>query len=170
MHPPCSRSQFHPNRFLFRSSSPRGSSSSSERSAVSVGLRICAILPRLVGGADESFKPPTVLLLADDQDQLPKVSPPLLLPLANGGGVVGRELGCVRVALLKEYADNDSLRRWSSGGPRFGDGGQAVGVGAWDGGKVEGVRPGCHPCARISAAVCLRPSALLGGGSTFDKG
>lgn len=87
--------EIHPKRFRLRSSSPRGSSSSSDRSAVSVGFSICAMLPRLVGGAEESLSPPTALLLADDQDQLPKVSPPLLLPLekGGGGGVVGREFG-----------------------------------------------------------------------------
>lgn len=56
------------------------------------------MLPRLVGGAEESFMP-SLSRVAEPQDQFPKVSPPLdpLLPgCANGGpgGVVGRELAC----------------------------------------------------------------------------
>lgn len=52
------------------------------------------MLPLLVGGAEESLsaiaRPSR--FEAEFQDQLPKVSAPLLPPLANGGGgVVGRE-------------------------------------------------------------------------------
>ena len=82
-------------RFLFLSSSPRGSSSSSSRSAVSVGFRMWAMLPRLVGGPDPSLIARFLLSrLAEFQDQLPKLS---LAPLAKGGGgVVGldREFCC----------------------------------------------------------------------------
>lgn len=81
-------------RLRFRgSSSPRGSSSSS-RSTVSVGLRICAILPRLVGGADMSLIARFLFSrLAEPQDQLFKLSKPFpMLPLEKGGGgVAGRD-------------------------------------------------------------------------------
>lgn len=84
-------------RFRFRSSSPRGSSSSSDRSAVSLGFKIWAMLPLRVGGADESFSPNPLpsLLTAAPHDHVPKVSAPLLPPpfvtCGAGGGVVGRD-------------------------------------------------------------------------------
>lgn len=84
-------------RFRFRSSSPLGSSSSFSCSAVSVGLRICAILPRRVGGPEPSLtvRPPTPPRFAEFQDQLPKLSVPLPTPFVKGGGggVVGLEFG-----------------------------------------------------------------------------
>lgn len=77
-------------RFRFRSSSPLGSSSSFSRSAVSVGLRIWAMLPLLVGGADVSLTDRFLLSprFAEFHDQLPKVSLPLT---KGGGGVAGRD-------------------------------------------------------------------------------
>lgn len=92
-------------RFLFLSSSPRGSSSSSDRSAVSLGFRMCAMLPLLVGGAEESFSPRPAA--AEPHDQFPKVSAPLL---GNWGGVDGRELGFWE-AFCSEYVDSDSRSR-----------------------------------------------------------
>lgn len=77
----------------FRSSSPRGSSSSS-RSTVSVGLRMCAMLPRLVGGADMSLIAKFLLSRpAEFHDQLFKLSKPFpILPFEKGaGGVAGRD-------------------------------------------------------------------------------
>jgi hypothetical protein len=57
------------------------------------------MLPLLVGGADDSFNAPIVLLSRFDaapHDQLPKVSDPPLAPFEKGawGGVAGRECGC----------------------------------------------------------------------------
>lgn len=90
----------------FLSSSPLASgSSSSSRSAVSVGLRICAMLPLLVGGPELSlmlrflFSRP-----AEFHDQLLKLSM-LTMPLENGGGgggVEGRERDCGFVAAWRE--------------------------------------------------------------------
>jgi hypothetical protein len=77
-------------RFRFRSSSRNSSSCSSSLSAVSAGFKICAMLPRLVGGPELSFSiPGGIPLLAPLHDQLLRWS--AVLPLLNGG-VLGREL------------------------------------------------------------------------------
>ena len=96
-----SQAQHHTMRLRLRSSS-LGLPSSSSRSAVSVGFKIWAMLPRRVGGAELSLMLRLLLLrLAEAHDQLPRSGPlplPWLLPLANGGnvggGVSGREWGC----------------------------------------------------------------------------
>lgn len=88
----------HCKRFRLRSSSPLGSSpSSSSLSAVSVGLRMWAMLPLLVGGAELSLTERFLLSprLAAFHDQFPKLSIAPPPPLANGGGgVAGLEWGC----------------------------------------------------------------------------
>src|SRR3569833_1918286 len=79
--------RLHCRRLRFRSSSPRGASSSSSLSAVSVGLRRWAMLPRRVDGADESFTVSVFRLslrLAAFQDQSLKLSRPVF-PLEKGG-------------------------------------------------------------------------------------
>lgn len=148
-------------RFRLRSSSPLGSSSFS-RSAVSVGFRICAMLPRRVGGVEMSRIERFLLSrLAEVQDQLFKLSRLLpTLPLENGGagGLAGRE---------SEYPDGASRIRWSSTGALLGEDGQCV-----EGGPEPRYGCGwlgCQPCARMSADVC-RLARLLGGGSTARGG
>jgi len=55
---------------------------------------MCAMLPRLVGGADESLKGCTFPSRpAEPHVQLPKVSWPLLPFDAGGGGVDGLDRG-----------------------------------------------------------------------------
>jgi hypothetical protein len=118
------------------------------------------MLPRLVGGADESFA--LLRCTAEPQDQLPNVSPPLFAPLEYGG-VAGREFEFEFTAGGKAYAERDSRSRWCSGGARLGE------EGYWGGACGEyGDMPGCHPSARISAEVCLL--IMPGGASTLDKG
>ncbi len=94
----ASRPHHYCSLLRFRSSSPLGSNpaSSSALSAVSVGFRMCAMLPRRVGGAEWSL---TMRFLvsprfAEFHDQLPKAStggggPPL--DRCGSGGVAGRE-------------------------------------------------------------------------------
>jgi hypothetical protein len=157
-------------RLRFRSSSPLGSSSSSGRSMVSLGFKIWAMLPLLVGGADESLRLRALSrLLAEFQDQPPKVSALLAPPLEKGGGgVVGREEDGTGCCACSENEDNDSRMRWSSGTRRPGDEGHGTG-GVLDAGSGE--VPGCHPCARMSAAVCRLPKLLNDGGvSTLARG
>ncbi len=131
-------------RLRLRSSSPLGSSSFS-RSAVSVGFRIWAILPRRVGGVEISrIERFLFSRLAEFQDQLFKLSKLLpMFPLENGGagGVAGRE---------REYPDGASRIRWSSTGALLGEEGQFEEGGPeprYDGGLD------CQPCARMSADV-----------------
>ena len=76
-------------RFRFRSSP--GSSSSFSLSAVSVGFRICAMLPRRVGGAELSFTVRRSFRFAEFHDQLLRLSSPLLPLEKGGGGVSGLE-------------------------------------------------------------------------------
>ena len=83
------------SRLRFLSSSPLGSSSSS-RSAVSVGLRMWAMLPRRVGGPEWSRMDRFLFSrLAEPHDQLLKLSM-VLMPLEKGGagGLDGRECDC----------------------------------------------------------------------------
>ena len=82
--------RFHCIRFRFRSSLSRESSSPS-CSAVSVGLRICAMDPLLVGGVELSFTLKVLLSRFDGpQENSLKLTP--LPPLAKGGGgVAGRD-------------------------------------------------------------------------------
>lgn len=63
------------------------------------------MLPRLVGGADESLNnvPRPSRLPVEFQPQPANVSCPLEVPLAvGGGGVVGRDRGCPCEALCSE--------------------------------------------------------------------
>jgi hypothetical protein len=81
---------FYCSRFRFLSSSLNSSSCSSSLSAVSAGLRMCAILPLLVGGPELSLKRPVApLSRGPPHDQLLRWS--TVFPLEKGG-VVGREL------------------------------------------------------------------------------
>ena len=74
------------SRFLLRSSSPRGSSPSSL-------LRIWAMLPRRVGGAELSWKIPLRLCVAEPHSQFRSFSNPSLFGKlgCGGGGLDGRE-------------------------------------------------------------------------------
>ena len=150
-------------RFRFRSS--WGSSSSFSLSAVSVGFKMWAMLPRLVGGAELSLTDRRLSFrFAEFHDQLLKLSSPLLpLEKGGGGGVSGLEWGCE--AACNEYDEKESLMRWSSGATiRLGEGG-----GHADGGAPSGGGPVCQPCARMSADV-WRLARLPGGGSTAARG
>ena len=66
---------------------------------------MCAMLPRLVGGAEPWS--PVLSRLADPQDQSPSpVPPPVPLESGGGGGVSGRG-GCFCDATGNEYVESD---------------------------------------------------------------
>ena len=81
------------------------------------------MLPLLVGGSELSLTLRFLFSrLADVQDQLLRPSIPFT-PFENGGGVVGRVCGWECRAEVGAYCAYGSLR-FSSMGPRPGDGGQ----------------------------------------------
>lgn len=129
------------------------------------------MLPRRVGGADESLSPRPLpsRFAAEFHDQLPNVSAPLppFAACGGGGGVVGRDCEWACEAACSEYVDRDSRIRCSSGATRLGEGGQGA-----DGGLLgaKGEGPGCQPCARMSAAVCRRPRLPGCGSTTLERG
>lgn len=117
------------------------------------------MLPRRVGGTELSLMARLPRLTADPHDQFAKESgppppPPPLGKLEGGGGVAGLEPGRCCDADWKEYEENESRMRCSSGIARPGEGGQAE-EGGPGGGGPDGGYGGfpCQPWALISADV-----------------